>query len=208
MKIFSKLFLRGLFTLLPFGLTVFVLVSFLLWIEELSRTAFSVISDDFYFPGLGLAIGIALICALGFLTTLSFAANIIDALELPFKRVPILKSVYNAVKNLSDFFTSGGESSNQQVVVVKIPGTEAEIIGFVTRKNLNDMPDEFTKNDRVAVFLPLSYQVGGLTVFIPRSYIKKTNLKVEVAMRSALTAWMPGRSEALDETLGKNIDKL
>ena len=63
------------------------------------------------------------------------------------------------------------------------------------------MPAEFSKNDRVAVFLPLSYQVGGLTVFIPRSYIKNTNLKVEVAMKSVLTAWMPGRSDTIEELI-------
>ncbi len=199
MKNFSKYFLRGLFTLLPFGLTVFILYSFLAWTEEFSRAAFSVISSDFYFPGLGLFIGVALICVLGFLTTLSFASRVIDALELPFKKVPILKSIYNAIKNLSDFFSSGGESSDQQVVVVKVPGHDVEVVGFVTRKNLNDLPNEFTKEDRVAVFIPFSYLVGGLTVFIPRSHIKKTNLKVEVAMRSALTAWMPGRSELTDD---------
>jgi uncharacterized membrane protein len=193
MKIFSKLFIRGAVTLLPFGLTFFVLISFLMWTETFSRSVFSIIQlDSLYFPGLGLAIGIALICFLGFLTTLPFMSKVLQAIELPFKNVPILKSIYSAVKSLSDYFSPGSEQSEQQVVVVvNFPGFAAQFIGLVTRKSLSDMPNEFDKQDRVAVFLPLSYQVGGLTVFIPRSYIKYTNMKVEEAMRSALTAWMP-----------------
>lgn len=193
MKIFSKFFIRGAVTLLPFGLTFFVLISFLMWTETFSRSVFSIIQlDSLYFPGLGLAIGIALICFLGFLTTLPFMSKVLQAIELPFKNVPILKSIYSAVKSLSDYFSPGSEQSEQQVVVVvNFPGFGAQFIGLVTRRSLDKMPNEFDKEDRVAVFLPLSYQVGGLTVFIPRSYIKYTNMKVEEAMRSALTAWMP-----------------
>jgi uncharacterized membrane protein len=197
LKSFSKYFLRGMFTLLPFGLTLLVLFSFLAWTEELSKSVFSVVASEIYFPGLGLIIGICLVCALGFLTTLPFAAKIIDAIELPFKNMPIIKSVYTALKSLSDFFSPDSQHSDQQVVVVKLPGSEIEMMGFVTRRNLNDLPNEFTKIDRVAVFLPMSYMVGGLTIFVPRSHIKKTNIKVEEAMRSALTAWMPSSEEDL-----------
>ncbi len=191
LKTFSKLFLRGVFTLLPFSLTVIILVAFLGWIESNSQKFFDLFGFEFYFPGLGLLIGVALVCFLGFITTLKFTDKIIQALELPFKNVPILKSVYSAVKSLSDYFSPDSKNIDQHVVVVKFPGIDAELMGLVTRRHLNDMPNEFNKADRVAVFLPLSYQIGGLTIFIPREYIKKTDMKVEVAMRSALTAWMP-----------------
>ncbi|OFZ18131.1 MAG: hypothetical protein A2Z20_06200 [Bdellovibrionales bacterium RBG_16_40_8] len=197
MKYFSKIFVRGAFTLLPFGLTFIILFSFLAWMEDFSKQALSIIAREFYFPGLGLIIGIAFICLLGFLTTMPFMEKVIATFELPFKNVPILKSVYSAAKSMADFFSPDSKTNEeQQVVVVKFPGFEAELIGFVTRRNLNDMPDEFAKTDRVAVFLPLSYQMGGLTVFIPRAYIRKTNMKVEKAMRSVLTAWMPVREDA------------
>lgn len=193
MKDFSRVFLRGVFTLLPFGLTALILFSFLAWTEEIARKLFSVVASEIYFPGLGLFIGIGLIYGLGVLTTVPFMTKVIQLFELPFTNVPILKSIYSAVKSLSDYFSPEGTGTEQQVVVVKFPGFDAEMIGFVTRTHLRDMPSEFTKEDRVAVFLPLSYQVGGLTIFVPRSYVKKTGMKVEVAMRSALTAWMPGR---------------
>lgn len=196
MKKISKYFLRGVFTLLPFSLTVVILASFLIWTETISQKIFTTFGVDFYFPGLGLFIGVALICFLGFLTSLRFAERIIEILELPFKNVPILKSVYSAVKSLSDYFSPEGDHADQQVVVIKIPETEIEVVGLVTRKHLNDLPNEFSKADRVAVFIPFSYLIGGLTIFIPRSQIKKTDMRVEVAMRSALTAWMPTREKS------------
>jgi uncharacterized membrane protein len=154
------------------------------------------VASDFYFPGLGLAIGIAIICGLGFLTTVPFFERILMAAELPFKNVPIIKSIYNAVKNLSDYFSPESQTAHQQqVVVVKMPGIPFEVVGLVTRQQLNDLPAGFSKDDRVAVFIPLSYMVGGLTVFVPRAHIQKIDMRVEVAMRSALTAWMPGRAD-------------
>jgi uncharacterized membrane protein len=193
MRVLSKLFLRGIFTLLPFGLTAVILISFLRWTERLTGELFSMFASDIYFPGLGLIIGVVFILTLGLVTTMPFMVQVIRFIELPFKNVPILNSVYNAVKSLSDYFSPESKNADQQVVLVKFPGFDAELLGLVTRRNLNDMPAQFTKGERVAVFLPLSYQVGGLTVFIPREYIRRIDMKVEMAMRSTLTAWMPGQ---------------
>ncbi len=195
MKQFSKYFLRGVFTLLPAGLTIFLLFSFLRWTEDAAYSFFSELPGHIYFPGLGLILGIVIIYLMGVFTAVPFSRRIFAAFELPFKNVPIVKSIYSAVKSLSDYF-SPEHKVEQQVVIVRVPGFDAEFVGFVTRRNLNDLPREFTKGDRVAVFVPLSYQIGGLTMFIPRAWIKSTDMKVEVAMRSSLTAWMPARADA------------
>lgn len=190
MKRFTKYFLRGVFTLLPAALTAIILFSFLEWSESQARYVFSGIAGDVYFPGLGLILGIAIICGLGFLTTLPFATSILELLELPFRNTPIVKSIYLAIKNLSDYFSPEANKSGQQVVLVKYPGSEVEVIGLVTRTNFDKLPPEFNRQDRVAVYMPLSYQVGGLTVFIPRAWVRPINMRVEEAMRSALTAWI------------------
>jgi uncharacterized membrane protein len=196
---FSKYFLRGIFTFLPFALTVVLLVSFLNWIEQISRDYLSNLAANFYFPGLGLLIGISLIYGLGVLTSLPQATKLLEFLELPFKNVPILKSVYSAVKSLADYFSPEGENADQQVVVVKLPDNEIEFIGLITRQNILDLPSAFSKNDRVAVFVPLSYMIGGITIFVPRRFVKHTDMRVEEAMRSALTAWMPGKERIIRE---------
>lgn len=192
MKKIWQYFLRGILTLLPFGLTIYVLFKFLSLSEQLASPAIAWFLGELYVPGMGLLFGLALICFLGFLVSKSSFTKMFAFVEVPFKNVPIVKSIYSAIKNLAEYFSGEGERA-AQVVIVKWPGMDIEMIGFLTRPHLNDMPKEFDKQDRVGVYFPMSYQIGGYTVFIPREWVRKTDIPVEVAMRSALTAWMPSR---------------
>jgi hypothetical protein len=45
----------------------------------------------------------------------------------------------------------------------------------------------------------MSYQFGGATLFIPREWVHPTNLTVEAAMRSIITAWLPGEDKKLEQ---------
>ena len=60
-------------------------------------------------------------------------------------------------------------------------------IGFLTNEDVR-LPG---LEGRVAVYMPMSYQIGGYTAFVPKSWVREVDLGVEEAMRSALTAWMP-----------------
>lgn len=178
--------------LLPIGLTIYVLVKFLTIFEQISAPILNWFLGEYYVPGMGLAMGIFFLVFLGYLGSQRFWERIFSFFEVPFKNTPIVKSIYSAIKNLADYFSGDGERS-AQVVIVKHPTLDIEMIGFLTRPTLNEMPKEFTKEDKVGVYFPMSYQIGGYTAFIPRSWVRKTDIPVEVAMRSALTAWMPGR---------------
>jgi uncharacterized membrane protein len=82
--------------------------------------------------------------------------------------------------------------------VVKFPNVAIEIVGLMTRENLKDMPVGVTRDDRVAVYFPMSYQFGGCTMFIPRAWVTPTSMSVEEAMRSIITAWLPGQAKKLE----------
>ena len=74
--------------------------------------------------------------------------------------------------------------------MLKIPGQDLEIVGLITRQNLLGLPEGFLQGDRVAVYLPMGYMIGGYTVFVPRSWLRPVDMTVETAMRSSLFAWM------------------
>jgi uncharacterized membrane protein len=192
-KRLSKYFLRGLLTFLPFALTVIIFINFVRWTEDWTAKAITWYVGETYIPGMGLAVAIAAIVLLGFTVSQPIFNRLVTFIELPFKNVPLIKSIYSALRSLSDYFSPGGDSP-QQVVMVKIPSVDLEFVGFLTRRRFNDLPKDFQLEDRVAVYFPMSYAVGGYTMFIPRAWIRPVSLPVEVAMRSALTAWMPGRS--------------
>jgi uncharacterized membrane protein len=183
-------FFRGLITFLPLALTVYVLFLFVRWTENTAMAMVRPLIGDFYLPGLGIALGAALILALGFLVSLPITSRLFSWVELPFTNLPVVKSIYSSLKNFADYFSPHDQDA-QQVVLLQMPGQELGIVGLVTRQSLKGLPPGLSDLDnRVAVYLPMGYMIGGYTVFVPRSWTSPIDMSVEEAMRSALIAFM------------------
>ena len=75
-------------------------------------------------------------------------------------------------------------------IEVKIGDTGAMAMGVVTRENFRDLPFGAEMNDKIAVYFPFSYGLGGYTLLIPRSSITEVNLPIERAMSLAITGWV------------------
>lgn len=181
------------------ALTIYLLYLFLTWSENLAVSILAPFVDEFYFPGLGLIIGVLLILAMGFLLSQHSIRLIFQFIERPFTNVPVVKSIYSSVKSFADYFTPSTGESRQQVVILRHPDYPIEIVGMVTRKSLADLPEGFLPGERVAVYLPMSYMVGGYTVFVPSDWVQAIDMSVEEAMRSSLIAWMAAETDPLAE---------
>ena len=190
-KRISQYFFRGLITALPLSLTVYLLAVFLNWSETLVMRLTRPLIGDFYVPGMGLALGILGIFLLGVLVSQSGVGRLLSLIELPFTNLPVVKSIYSSLKDFADYFAPRSEADTQQMVVVlRIPGHDFEVVGLVTRQAVDDLPAGFLKGDRVAVYLPMGYMIGGYTVFVPRACVQPIDMPVEEAMRASLFAWM------------------
>ena len=185
-------FLKGLFALLPLFISIYIT----LWIfgkaEAItSRVLLTFWPEFLYVPGMGAVVGVIFIYFFGVMIEHPLTQKVFSLVEGPFRILPVVRTVYSAIKDFTQYFTPSDKKKEQQVVIVRMPDSPIEMVGLMTRENLNGMPDGFTKEDRVAVYFPMSYQLGGFTVFIPRDWVKPSNMSVEVAIRSALTAWLP-----------------
>jgi uncharacterized membrane protein len=67
-------------------------------------------------------------------------------------------------------------------------GEGARAIGFVTRKDCSGLPAQVAGPGCVAVYFPMSYQIGGYTLYLPREKLRTVDMPIEEAMRLALTA--------------------
>jgi uncharacterized membrane protein len=65
------------------------------------------------------------------------------------------------------------------------------LLGFVTQQQLA-VPVEDNDDDLIGVYLPMSYMIGGFTIYLPRKQVKTVDISVEKAMRVTLTAGMSG----------------
>lgn len=195
-KLIYQYFFRGLITALPLGLTVYLLYMFLKWSETLAMQAMRPFIGDVYVPGMGLLFGVVGIFLLGFLVSQRCIGKLLSLVELPFTNLPVVKSIYSSLKDFADYFSPRRNGGAQQTVVaLKLPGHALEIVGLVTRQSVDDLPAGFLQGDRVAVYLPMGYMIGGYTVFVPREWVQPLDITVEEAMRSSLFAWMSRASD-------------
>jgi len=186
MKTVGRLLAKGLFTILPIVLTVY----FIYW---LGVTAESLLSGllkvwlpaEIYVPGMGLVGGFVVLIVVGLLVNAYVVRRVITFSESLILRIPVVKTVYSAVRDLTGLMKVGEKGGElQRVVMVQFgPG---KVIGFVTQENAT-LPGLGTDEELVAVYMPMSYQIGGYTLYLPRDRIEPTDLTVEAAMRIVLT---------------------
>jgi len=188
MKRITLYFFRGLLTVLPLGLTIYIIYFLVTASEKYVSTLIQPLLGTLYFPGIGLLITIVCIIALGILISQPFLYKIFGLLELPFTNIPVVKSVYNSIKSFAEYFSENHAQKNNQVVIVTIPESKIQLVGLVTRESLEELPS--FESDMVAVYVPMSYMVGGYTIFIPKSLIRPINMSVEEAMKNSLLAWL------------------
>lgn len=190
MKHLYKYFFRGLITILPVALTIYVLFIFLAWTEAAAAWILNPIIGAIYVPGMGLVLGVMIIVGIGYLVSKRQIRDALAFVELPFKNLPVIKSIYSSLKSFADYFSPSSGEGTQSVVILRMPDHPLEIVGLVTRRSFTDLPAGFLPGARVAVYLPMGYMIGGYTVFVPVEWIQPIDMPVEEAMRSSLIAWM------------------
>jgi uncharacterized membrane protein len=189
MKSIGKIFLTGIFTVLPILATVYLVIWLLSAIERfLGKPLLFLLPDEFYRAGMGLVAGIVLVFVTGLLMRAWLFRQVIKAGEELLMHVPLVKGVYKALKDFIGMLSSDSSTDLLQVVSVQLPGSEMRLLGFITRSDFSDLPEGVGKQGEVAVYLPMSYQVGGYTVLLPRELVRPVGMSREEALRFLLTA--------------------
>jgi len=185
MKNTLKLVLQGLGTALPLGLTVYALFWLATTLERLTRQVLLlVLPEALYFPGLGLVAGLGLLFGIGLLMNLYGMQYLLGLGERVVQKIPLAKSIYASISDISTVFSLGKEPKSRKVVRVDM-GNGVYQIGFVTGEasGLRLFPGE----DRVGVYLPMSFQIGGHTYYLERDRLQPLDIGMEEAMRLTLT---------------------
>lgn len=187
-----RLFFKGLATIIPIALTLIIT----LWLAGLAESGVGrmidwILPDGWYIRGMGLVAGVALVLAIGLLSQVWLFQKLIELGEAFLDRMPVVKSVYRATKDFVDYFSGDDGERFSQVVLVRHPELKVALLGFVTREDFSNLP--FGKEGEVAVYLPLSYQIAGYTIFVPKEWCEPVDMPFEDAVRLILTAAMTRR---------------
>ncbi|WP_154222375.1 DUF502 domain-containing protein [Marinicella rhabdoformis] len=186
-KILLKPLLKGALIVVPIAATLWLLWSSFKWLNNLGLKALAAIKLDFLiFPGSGLVIMLVLLFLMGLLARISIVNWLYARIEQAMLRFPLVKTLYGGIKDLAGMFDNK-KGQSQQTVLVQL-GQLGLAVGFIT----NDQPPSTLQacfdEPHVAVYFPMSYNVGGYTAFIPKSRTKSVDWSFEEAMRFSLTA--------------------
>jgi len=184
MKKLLNYFLKGLLIFVPIAVTVFIIVWTFERLDFLFRSLFGI-----NIPGLGLAVTALLILIIGFIASGVIGKKFFQAVEKIFSKLPMVKMLYNSIKDLVEAF-AGEKKKFDKPVTVTLPGAGgAKLVGFVTQENLQKL----NLPGYAAVYLPQSYNFAGNLLIVPKEAIQPLNIDSSEAMTFIISGGIAGK---------------
>jgi len=173
--------ITGIITILPIVLTIYLLYWLVVSSEQVMGTALRwALPEIIYFPGLGTIVGLVLVFIVGLLMKAVLVRQLFAFSEEILYHLPIIKTVYRAIRDLFDFFSPKKENFGR-VVIVNF--NNMEVIGFITQEDPHRLPESFRKPDSVLVYIPMSYMIGGFALLISEGNRRPRHKDMEEALR-------------------------
>lgn len=192
---------KGTLAVLPAAATVYALYWLFMLLEGmLAPLLLPLVGERFYVPGFGLVLALALLVGVGVLIDIYVGRIVVDAMERVVDRVPVVKSIYGAVRDLLQFAIpgQGSDSSSRRVVAWEFrPGIW--LVGFVTGPAFAAVGDP--SDEHLTVYFPMSYQIGGYSLLVRDRDLITLDMSVEDAMKAIVTAGVLGPAVQVRDTL-------
>ncbi len=191
-----KIMLTGVLIIIPLFLTGWVLLIIFTVLDGIVSPAVHGVIR-FYapnvgrIPGIGLATMIVLIYVTGLLTSNVVGNKVLQWWEELIHRVPFIKSIYKATKQLTSAITMQDETSFQRVVFVEFPKADSYCVGFVTKEAVDNNGQEM-----LAVFLATAPNpTTGFIMIVPKVRVIPTNMSVEDGIKIIMSGGLAADSK-------------
>ena len=196
MKRLGTLFLQGLIAILPIALTAYLVYWLAASAEAVLGQAMRfVIGDAQYVPGSGVLAGFLITLGIGLLLRIWLFRKVFSLGETLLQKIPGIKSLYGSIRDMVGFFDASKQKEFDKTVMVAFGEGSVRLMGLVTREDFRDLPEGIGDEQTVAVYLPMSYQLGGFTVMVPKARIRPVDMRVDEAMQFLLTAAVSPKRE-------------
>ncbi len=151
-------------------------------------------------PGLGIITLLVGLIVIGFLANTIIARPIKKYFEKLLDRVPLVKTIYNAVRDLMSAFVGKQKKFDKPVMVKLLENSELEKLGFVTEEDLSELG---IKNDKIAVYLPHSYNFSGNLYIVPRKNVTPIDASAADVMKFIVSG---GVTEVEHKEVEENLE--
>ena len=180
-------FLAGILVTAPLGITLYVGVVFIAFIDNSVVPLIPSQYLPYRIPGLGLIIVIVALTLIGALTAGLFGRWVVRTGERILNRMPIIRSVYGAIKQIFETVLAQQSRAFREVVLVEFPRRDAWTIGFVTARTQGEVA-RLMPNDLITLYVPTTPNVtGGYMLFVPRKDVVPLSMSVEDAWKLVIS---------------------
>ena len=183
----KKYFITGVLVLVPLFITVWVISGLVGMMDQslflLPETWRPKAQLGLEIPGMGAMLTLLIIFVTGVIATNFFGKRMILIWEALLARVPVVKSIYASVKQVSDTLFSDSGNAFRQAVLVQFPRPGAWTIAFVTGKPGGDVANHLS-GDYLSVYVPTTPNpTGGYFLMLPRADVVELDMSVDEALK-------------------------
>ena len=197
-SITSKLrnaFIAGIVVLVPIGFTLY-LTLFLIKIS--SKLIPNEINPNNYLPfsipGLEILLSVIFITIVGGISLSFFGKKILNLINDLFKRIPILRTIYSAIGQMTESFTNKSDNK-KSVVLIEYPKKGSWAVGFATKENKGEISKK-TNKELINVFVPTTPNpTSGFLLMFPKDDVIYLDMTFEEASKFIVSA---GTSDPAD----------
>ena len=187
--ILRNYFITGVVVLIPIGFTLY-LSKILIGIS--SKILPENINPNNYLPyaipGIEIIISVIFITIVGGLSLSFLGKRILKLIDDLFKRIPVLRTIYSAIVQMTETFSNKDDSSKKSVVLIEYPRKGVWAVGFATKENKGEMAQKTSKK-LINVFVPTTPNpTSGFLLLFPKKEVIFLDITFEQASKFIVSA--------------------
>jgi len=181
-------FFTGVVVLIPIGFTLYLTKILISVTSKLIPTEINPNTYlHFSIPGLEIILTIIFITIVGYLSLSFLGKKFLQIIDNLFKKIPILKTIYSAIGQMTESFTQN-KSNKKSVVLVEYPRKDTWAVGFATKDNKGEMKNKTSRN-LVNVFVPTTPNpTSGFLLMFPKEDVIYLDISFEEASKFIVSA--------------------
>ena len=181
-------FFAGAVVLIPIAITIYLTIFF---IKISTKIIPKEINPNHYLPidipGIEILIAVFLITFIGWLSLSFLGKKIIDIFNNLLKKIPILRTIYSAILQMTESFASDSQK-NKSVVLIEYPRKDIWVVGFATKENKGVIKKKVNE-DLINVFVPTTPNpTSGFLLMVPKKDVIYLDISFEEASKFIVSA--------------------
>jgi len=183
----KRYLIAGLLVWVPLGITIYVLAFLINTLDQTLLLLPESVRPDtvlgFHVPGLGVVLSFAILLVTGVIAANFLGARLIHVWEALLGRIPVVKSIYNGVKQVSDTLLSDSSYAFRKALLVEFPAPGSWSIAFLTGTPPASVADHLG-GEHITVYVPTTPNpTSGYVVILPKARVHELDMTVDEALK-------------------------